>query len=242
MKVNVIGTSCTWFERNNTSYVLDDKIVFDTPSGSYKDIIKCTTIEKISTIIISHFHADHFGDFIVFATRFMRNLKNLSQKKKVYAPKGALKRLIKLNETMQGGCDELVPENFLKNIDFIDLYDGLQFEVEGYKVTAHKMVHGRAETYGFVFEDKNGIIVGFSADTEMCDNLHKILEKSKYAFVEMASPEKRKKHLCIAEFEELEKIYKNCKMFPVHTCDVCQEYAEENGMNFLKDGQILELS
>ena len=40
MKVLAVGTGCTWFERNNTSFIIDDKILFDTPSGSYKDIIK----------------------------------------------------------------------------------------------------------------------------------------------------------------------------------------------------------
>ena len=28
MKLKVIGTSCTWFERNNTSFVIDKDIVF----------------------------------------------------------------------------------------------------------------------------------------------------------------------------------------------------------------------
>lgn len=242
MNINVIGTSCTWFERNNTSYLIDNKIVLDTPSGSYKDIIKCTSIENISTILISHLHADHFADIIVFAARFMREFKNLSEKKRIYAPKGALESLLKINEAMKSSCDELIEENFLKNIEFIDLYDGFEFNVEEYKITSYKMQHGKPETFGFVFEDKKGNIVGFSADTEVCDNLHKILEKSKYAFVEMASPEKRKKHICISEFEELIKTYSNCKMFPVHTCDECQEYAEKNNMNALNDGQILDLN
>jgi len=240
MKVNVIGTACTWFERKNTSYLIDDKIVFDTPSGSYKDVIKITDIEKISTILISHFHSDHFADIHVYATRFMRELKTPSEKKKIYAPKGALENLIKLNDAMQSACDELVAENFLKNIDFIDLYDGLKFEVEGYNVTAYQMKHGKPETYGFVFEDKNGQTIGFSADTEMCDNLKTIISRSDFAFIEMASVTKREKHLCIDEFESLEKEFPSCKMFPVHTCDKCQKYAEDNNMNYLHDGQILE--
>ena len=72
MKVFAVGTSCTWFTRNNTSFIIDDKILFDTPAGSYKDIITKIDILKLDAIFISHFHADHFGDFPVFATRFMR--------------------------------------------------------------------------------------------------------------------------------------------------------------------------
>ena len=68
MKVFAVGTSCTWFKRNNTSFILDDKILLDTPSGSYKDIIRKIDIFKLDGIVISHFHADHFGDFSIFAT------------------------------------------------------------------------------------------------------------------------------------------------------------------------------
>ena len=44
-----------------------------------------------------------------------------------------------------------------------------------------------------------------------------------------------------AEFIELTKKYKNCKMFPVHTTDQTQEFAEENGLNALHDEDLIEL-
>ena len=66
MKVTVVGTSCTWFKRNNTSFIIDDDIVFDTPDGAYKDIINYIDIFKIRCIIITHFHTDHFTDLHIF--------------------------------------------------------------------------------------------------------------------------------------------------------------------------------
>ena len=36
MKVNVMGTSCIWFTRNNTSFVIDEEMFLDVPEGSYK--------------------------------------------------------------------------------------------------------------------------------------------------------------------------------------------------------------
>lgn len=241
MKVNVIGTACTWFKRKNTSFVIDDKIVFDVPNGAYKDILNIADINDIDSIIISHFHSDHFADLRVFATRFMRELKDLKKKKKIYAPKGCLDKIIELNRVMFASNDELSKEDYQKNIEFIDIYDGFEFEVAGYKVVAYKVEHGKPETYGFVFTDKNGISVGFSADTCMCDNLKQIVSKSNYAFVEMAAIVKSPTHLCISELESLIKDYPHCKIFPVHTADPCQEYAEKNGMNFLVDGQVLNL-
>lgn len=244
MKIDVIGTSCTWFERKNTSFVIDKNIIFDVPNGAYKDIISVIGLENLETIdaiIISHFHSDHFADLRVFTTRFMRELKNLKAKKKVYAPKGCLDALINLNKAMFSSDDELSKSKHLEKIEFIDIYDGFEFEVGNYKVIAHRVDHGKLETYGFVFTDKKGTRVGFSADTCVCDGLKKILSSSDFAFVEMAAVEKSTKHICIEEFEELIKEYPNCKLFPVHTSDHCQEYAEKNAMNFLKDGQVLNL-
>ena len=240
MKVNVVGTSCTWFKRKNTSFIIDDKIVFDTPSGAYKDIIMSTDIENISTIIISHFHSDHFADIHIFATKFMRELKDISKKKRIYAPKGVINRIIDLNKVLCASEDELSAECLQKNTDFIEIYDGFEFKIENYKVTAYSVCHGDLDAYGFVFEDENKNCVGFSADTCMCESLHKILERSNYAFVEMAAIEKTNKHLTIFEVEELIKQYPNCKIYPVHTSDRTQKYAEDNNMNFLHDGQVLK--
>lgn len=244
MKVNVIGTACTWYERKNTSFVIDESIVFDVPNGAYKDIVRVVgleSLEKIEAIIISHFHSDHFADLRIFATRFMRELKNLKQKKKIYAPKGCLDVLIELNRAMFSQGDELSREEYQKNIEFIDIYDGFEFEVGEYKVTAKKVEHGALDAYGFIFTDKNGMKIGFSADTGICENLEHIISNSKYAFVEMAAIKKSMKHICIEEFEGLIKKYPNCKIFPVHTSDPCQEYAKNHGMNFLVDGQVLDL-
>ena len=103
------------------------------------------------------------------------------------------------------------------------------------------MEHGRPETYGFTFTDKEGKVVAFSADTKMCDNLHKLLKKADFAFVEMSSTVPHRSHLSIAEFEELEKKYKKAKFYPVHTSDKCQEYAIKNNMNYVNDGDELLL-
>lgn len=233
MKVTAVGTSCSWFSRNNTSFLIDDDIVFDVPSGAYKNIITKIDLKNIKAVLISHFHSDHFGDFHLIATRFMREF-NRNEKLKVYAPKGILERMININKYICAGADELNPEKFLEKIEFIELSDGFEFEIGKYKLTSFEMLHGMAETYGFVIEDKTtGVKVGFSADTEFCDNLTKIVSLSNYAFLDMSSPTKYKKHLCIEEVEGLIKEYPTCKIFPVHTCDQCQEYARKH-MNLLK--------
>ncbi len=237
MKVFAVGTSCTWFKRNNTSFILDDKILIDTPAGSYKDIIKKINIFKLDGILISHFHADHFGDFPVFATRFMREgVKNgRISKMKMYGPKGMLEKLVAVNTLLGGGDDECDPVQLQERIDFIEISGGSEFELSGYKVKIFDVDHGRTSGLGFIFQDKNGKVVGFSGDTKECDGLHEILKQSDVAFVDMAAISPAKAHLHADRFMELEKEYSHCKMYPVHTSDECQEFAVKNGLNVLND-------
>lgn len=240
MKLTVVGTSCSWFKRKNTSFIIDDDIVFDMPSGAFKDIINAIDIYKVRSVFISHIHTDHFSDLHYLLTETYRHLDKRNLKKlKLYGPKGLLKLVVDVNRLTSTDPQECSYELHENSIDFIELEDGMTFTEGKYKVTAYKMSHGDVETYGFTFEDEKGVVVGFSADTAMCDNLEKIVKNSDYAFVEMCRTEVGSKHLSIDEFLALAKKYPETKMFPVHTSDVCQEYAEKNGMNYVHDGQVL---
>ena len=237
MKVFVVGSGCTWFQRNNTSFILDDKILFDTPSGSYKDVIKNIDIFKLDAIIISHFHADHFGDFPVFATRFMRESVAMgrNQKLKVYGPKSVLEKLISLNTLLGGAKDECDKEMLQKHIDFIDVGDGDEFAVAGYKVKVYQVDHGHMYCQGYTFEDAKGKVIGFTGDTRECDGLLNILSQSNIAFVDMAALKPVPAHLDVKRFMELQKKYPKCKMYPVHMSDETKKFAEENSLDVLND-------
>lgn len=241
MKVNVLGTSCTWFKRNNTSYIIDERIVLDVPAGNYKHIVRNMDIYDINSILISHFHSDHFEDLRYIVTRVMRHDGVVRGRLKVYGPKGILDKIIELNKVLCSRNDEIDKEKLTKDIDFIELYDGFEFEAYGYKIKAYQMNHGIPETFGFKFTDVTGQVVAFTTDTAMCENVHKLLESSNFAFVEMSDVNPNKTHLCVDEFMELSKKYSSTKMFPVHTSDRAQEFAINNGLNYLNDGDILDL-
>lgn len=242
MKVNVVGTSCTWFKRKNTSYVIDDKIVFDIPEGAYKDVLNIVDdIFNVEAVIISHLHTDHAENLHAIATRYIREKPEGVKPLKVYGPKETLEKLIAFNKLFYGGKDECDEASYVGKVEFISIYDGMTFKLSEYDVTVYKMFHGdEIECFGFSFTDKKGTTVGFSADTTVCENLHKMLQKSNFAFVEMSAVNKHRTHISIPEFVELTKQYKNVKIFPVHTNDECQEYAIKNNFNYLTDGQILE--
>lgn len=241
MKVYAVGTSCTWFTRKNTSFIIDDCVLFDTPSDSYKEIIRHLDIFSLKAIVISHFHFDHFGDLRVFVARFMRESekRGVKDKFKIYCPKGTLDKLIEVNKVICAAKDECDRESLTKYVDFIEVYDGDEFNLCDYKVKVYKMEHADVYCQGYTFTDKNGDVVAFSADTNNCENLNTMLSKAKIAFVDMAADRPVKAHLDIHSFMELEKKYTNCKMFAVHTSDKNFEIGKQNGLNVLNDGDTI---
>lgn len=241
MKVYAVGTGCTWFTRNNTSFILDDKILLDTPTGSYKEIIKKVNIFSLDGIVITHFHADHYADIRIIATRFMReSAKNgRTEKIKVYGPRGMLDKLIEINRVFDSSPDELDRNSFLRFIDFIEVKAGDEFELSGYKVKVYEMDHFDAYSLGYTFTDKNGVTVGFSGDTKNCESLCDILACSNVAFVDMAAPVPARAHLDSEEFVRLQRQFPKCKMYPVHTSDQTLRFAEENKLNIIRDGETI---
>ena len=238
MKVFAVGTGCTWFERNNTSFILDDEILFDTPNGSYKTIIKLIDLFKLKGIFISHFHSDHFVDLHIIATRFMRENHGRTEKLKVFGPKGTLDKLVEFNKAVISAPDECDKDSLQKQIDFIDVSNGDEFEFDGYKVKVYALDHGLAYSQGYTFE-KDGKVVAFTADTRDCENLRNMLQKSDVAFVDVAAMEEAKSHIDVKTYEKLIKTFPNCKMYAVHTSDKTLEYAKKNNLNALDDGDTI---
>ena len=241
MKVFAVGTGCNWFTRNNTSFILDDKILFDTPNGSYKQIIKNVDLFSLEGIIITHFHSDHFADMHVIATRFMRESDRIGRKEKIkiYGPKGMLDELIEINRIFYSAPDELNKDNFLKHIDFVEVKAGDEFELCGYKVKVYEMNHFDIYALGYTFTDKNSVTVAFSGDTKDCESLQNMLAVSKVAFVDMAAPTPAKAHLDTEGFVKLQEQFSNCKMYPVHTSDMSLKFAKDNNLNIVNDGDTI---
>lgn len=242
MKVDVIGTGCSWFARNNTSFVIDDKILFDVPNGNYKQIIKRYNIYDIDSIFVTHWHNDHIGDLKMISTIYIRNQDKIEKGKKlkIYSAPGLDEYLIEYNRLTFSRKDEL-DINILRNvIEFIDVTDGKEFEEGGYKVKAYAVDH-KMPCFGYTFTDENGKTVAFSGDTIRCQNLETMLSKSDYALVDMAATYENPVHIHTDDFVKLTKEYPNCKMFPIHTSDPAQEFAIQNGLNYLNDGDLLEL-
>ena len=248
MIVDVLGTSCTWFKRKNTSFLLDKKIVFDTPAGSYKDLIQLVNIFDLEAVIITHFHSDHFSDLHCIGAQMIRHAQKMGRTRrlKIFGPVGIAQRLVDFNKLQECHERECVVENYNESIEFIEVKDGDRFELDDYFVDVYEMQHG-ITCYGFLFTDKKtGKRYGFTSDTAVCENLDKMAANSDYLFADMALADADvakysfraiKVHTTYNEFVELAEKYPNAVMYPVHTCDENQERAIKEGLNYLEDGQ-----
>lgn len=239
MKVTVVGTSCTWFKRNNTSFIIDDNILIDTPEGSYKDILKYVDVLLLDAIFITHFHNDHFPDLHIITTRMMRSNIQRKNPLKVFGPKGIVSRLMSLHEICNSSEDEKNIENYNGKVEFIEMQEGAVYEMGRYAITPYRMDHGPSETYGLTFKENGNKTVGFSSDTTDCENLRKLVANSDVSFVDFASVKHHHAHMFIEAFTSLLKDNPTKTIYPVHTSDDTQKYVEENNINPLHDGQIL---
>ena len=85
MKIDVVGSMCTWTKKLSTSYIINDEILFDTPQGTFKTLFEDYDILKTNYIIISHFHSDHFMDIHLVMDYLYHHTK---KKITIIAPKG----------------------------------------------------------------------------------------------------------------------------------------------------------
>lgn len=212
MKVKVLGNGTTWFVRQNTHFLIDDKIILDTPGDSVKEMYKKIDFSKIKYIFITHFHQDHFIDLNVLFDIFRQRKMQVT----VYAPKTAFERLRTIMKATDNAfCSK---KNIKSVFKFVVVKPGDEFEVENYKVKAFKAEHQVKYALSYVFSNDK-ISVGFSGDTSMCNDLLKFIEASNVIFIETTYLQVTNCHLSVGEIENFIKKYPNKKFYSVHVID-----------------------
>lgn len=209
MKIDIVGSMCTWVKELSTSFIIDDEILFDAPQSSFKTLLIDYDLTKIKYIIISHFHSDHFGDIHLVLDYIFNHTKNNIT---IIAPKTCKERLFTIFKALEVAyLQKYVDER----VTFIDCENNKIIKFDNYKIKCFKMLHNDLDSYGFLLETENKI-VGFSGDTAMCNNVRKILKKAQIAFIDSANVSVNNKHLCVGEVNELSKEFTNCKIYAVH--------------------------
>jgi len=209
VKIDVVGSMCSWVKELSTSFIINDEILFDIPQGSFKTLLIDYDLTKIKHIIISHFHSDHFADIHLVLKYMDKCLKNNIT---IIAPKGCREHLISMFKIFEISY----LQKFLdEKVNFIECENNKIIKLGNYKFKCFKMLHNDLDAYGFTIEVE-GKTVGFTGDSAMCNNVHKILKKSQAAFVDSANVSVNNKHLCVGEVNQLSKEYSNCKIYAIH--------------------------
>jgi len=243
MKIKLYGTGSFAAKSASPSALIDDCILFDcAPELTKKLIADKVDFEKINTIIISHFHADHDFDLPSLLCYLKYNTKKKPEDLTIIAPKGASERYIALSKLANFGTAGDVAAAAIIEIDETELEDGI--EIDGYTIQPYNIDHTTyLENYGYAIT-KNGKTAGFSGDAVLCDTLHKLVEESDIAFVDITGPTPSRitaSHMDIPDYELLVKKYPRCKVIPTHMSDNTKTKLAELGYNPPSDGDVFEI-
>ena len=104
--------------------------------------------------------------------------------------------------------------------------------------------HGELKpAYGYILT-RNGISVGFTGDTNLCENVEYLASKCLYLFTDCANLLGNEKHMGIDNVEYLREKYQNCTFIVSHMDDSArEELIKKNLKNVIipNDGDIIEI-
>jgi len=233
MKIDVVGNGCTWTKELSTSFIINDEILYDVPQGSFKRIMHEYDLSKINYIIISHFHSDHFADLHIVLDYLFNNYPDKNYT--IIAPKGCYERICSLFRIFEVSYRE----QYLKErVTFIDCENGKKFKLGGFKFKAFQMFHRNLDCFGFVIEE-NGVKVGFTSDTAMCNNVRKILKASKACFIDSSNVQPNNKHLSYQEVLSLQEEFPDCKIHMIHLSEDAMKQLDSLKKAYPKEKDVI---
>jgi ribonuclease Z len=150
--------------------------IVDVGDGTVRDLVsKSVDFERISGVLLTHEHFDHFSGLYVLLHFF--RLQRRQAPLILVVPKPA--RVV----------------NFLMRPPI--MYESLPFEVRLVELNANENVvvgeldvrafaveHGRANAFGYSIKDKQGFRIVVSGDTVSCENLERNIEGADIAILD----------------------------------------------------------
>ena len=230
MKITILGTGCIWTKRACASYLINEDVIVDPGSGTLKQLLKSSNkllhhekIEKIKLILITHYHLDHYFDVAHLMWKIASE-KNPNSSATIICPPGGEEK-IKLLCQLGMSTDTYGKLNFEKYIKFVDASTMGKFKYNNFEITSYKMDHGSTECYGYLIKEKDGKTIAFTGDTNYCENMQKMVDKSDIAFVDMAGTDISNKHFNIIDGIKMMRSYKGkCNIVPCHLTSQALDY------------------
>ena len=239
MKVVVIGSGNITSVFNSASYLIDNHIMVDMPNGCCKAMNKLGYSETdVKYLLLTHFHGDHFFD-IPFYLLGRIHSKNVDKNVYFFTSKDGIKKIKKLTKL---GFPNSLDRIYANTI--INYITNLRFSIEDIEVEKVLVDHGELKpAYGYILT-RNGINVGFTGDTNLCENVEYLASKCLYLFTDCADLLGNEKHMGIDNIEYLSNKYQNCTFIVSHMDDeVRKELHKKKIKNIIvpDDGEIIEI-
>lgn len=237
MNVKFIGTGNMGSIKSSNTSILIDNILFDCGMGTIKQFERLgNKVKDLNSVVISHFHADHFFDIpnLIIGKKIRGEIDKQFY---IIGPTGIRQ---KVYDMMIFSFGDQGPLEQYANIEFIELKPNETINLNNYQLTAFELKHGKTiPNYGYLLEKDNKII-GYTGDTTICDNFYKMCEKSDYIIVDTTMPtETNLAHIGINDLIKTVELYNHCKFYAVHRNDY--NIPTTNKVFFPNDGDTLKI-
>ncbi|SNS75628.1 Ribonuclease BN, tRNA processing enzyme [Ekhidna lutea] len=241
MELTVLGCGDAFGNggRNNTSFLVSDKderILIDCGATTLIRLkAEEIDLDEISTIIISHFHGDHFGGipFFLISSMFENPRKNPLS---IVGPKGVAKRVYELQEAMYAGTAAKTLE---MDLTYYEYEQGKAITIKDKVIHAWEVDHSLPSIPHAVRLEWRGKSVAFSGDTSWTDNLVPLSKGTDLFICECNFLDKVSfGHLGYSELLEKHSAFDTKQLWLTHMADEVIE-AKDLKINRLSDGQKL---
>ena len=242
MKITVLGCGDAFGSdgRHHTSFLVsadDEHVLLDCGASTLIQLKKeKIDLEQISTIIISHYHGDHYGGipFFLISSLFERPRKAPLT---IIGPEGVYERCMHLQEAMYAGTSDQVKE---MDVRFLPYKHGQPLQVGDKTIHAREVSHSPASIPHALRLDWKEKSIAFSGDTSWNDNLIE-LSKDTDAFICECNFIKQVSfgHLSYEELQEKHELFETKQLWLTHMAD---EVIHSDEVNFKKlhDGLTIE--
>ena len=174
MRLTVLGSGSAFSACGcNAGYLIDGRVLVDCGAPVPALVRRAaTSVDAISLILLTHFHADHcFSLPTVLGARAFADGATPGALT-IAGPVGTREYVSRL---LGDGYGSHIQHEVDTNVapEFVVLQEGSDVEIAGYRVKSHAVVHSTGPSLAYRVTDAAGASVGFSGDSELCAGLRR---------------------------------------------------------------------